>query len=63
MWYIHRPGSDSYIVSSIDSGGMSVFWVPRELADTFDSKEAAASLETRCKERYPNENFELVEYD
>lgn len=63
-WFIHRRGTDSYIASEIDSGGMSVFLVPRESADEFDNAASARGFLDRVVERYPShkDDLEVVHY-
>jgi hypothetical protein len=61
MLFIRKVGTELYLHSDIDPGGMSVCWMRKEYADQYDSKELAEAMVDRCVERYPNEKFEIVQ--
>lgn len=46
-----------FLRSEIDSSGMDVYWVERENADTFSSKEDAEEFLNRVVKRFPGEKF------
>lgn len=60
---IRKVDTDNWLASSIDSGGMSVYWTSLLRADKFPSHDAAQSMLTRVKKRYPTERVEIVPHD
>ena len=59
---IRKEGTQQYLRSEIDSGGMNVFWVPYTQADLFNERSTAESFLARVKERYPQEKL-FTEYE
>jgi hypothetical protein len=58
---IHRPGTDMWLLSHIDSSGMSVHWTGmKDASDVFASRKDADAFLARVQERYPNEKFEVI---
>lgn len=60
---IRKVGTNRWLASDIDGGGMSVFWVSIFYADHYNDEAAALSMKKRVEERYPAEKIEVVPYD
>lgn len=59
--HIQSKAPTKFIRTDIDSGGMSVSWVPLQHADDFHTRENAESFIRRLRERYPEDEFEIIE--
>lgn len=62
-YLIKNPASTRFLHTEIDSGGMSVTWMDIIYADKFENFADAESFVARCRERYPNSEFEIVRHD
>lgn len=57
---LRKVGTEQYVHSDIDGGGMSVVLSTKEHADRFDTKPVADSLKRRVAERYSDTQLEVV---
>lgn len=57
--YIKNEANGLYLRTDIDSGGMSVMWTSKHVADDFETRDHADSFVRRLREHYPLEKFEI----
>lgn len=60
-YVIKQKNGYLFLRTEIDPGGMSVVWMDIIYADIYSEQKDAEKHVARCKERYPKDEFEIVE--